>query len=91
MDNDYSENYTFYFNRFDESYDDLWYVDYDSVPFPEIPSFKYYVEGEGFFLFAIKDDCDSDHDEGFEILWFSDELHYFEQQLGYISGILMEG
>ncbi|KPL02054.1 MAG: hypothetical protein AMJ90_06845 [candidate division Zixibacteria bacterium SM23_73_2] len=86
MNIDYSSDYTFYFNRFNKLYKNLSFVNYKSIPYSVGSEFE--VEGEDFFLFAIKDDLDSNHDDGFEILWFSDELEYIKSQLEYTEKLV---
>lgn len=78
MDEDYSENYTTYFARYDELYFDLNYIYEESVYFPTSSRSYYFVAFRG------------DYKEGVWLKWYSDELHYFEQQLEYISRILVE-
>lgn len=79
----YSENYTVYFDIFDEKYKEkfCWINEY-STPLPEPDEV-----GRWEFMFAIESDYDSRHD-GFEVEWYSDELEYIGSQLDFISGII---
>lgn len=79
----YSENYTVYFDIFDEKYKEkLCYINEYSTPLPEPDEV-----GRWEFMFAIESDYD-DHRDGFEVEWYSDELEYIGSQLDFISGVI---
>ena len=79
----YSENYTLYFDIFDEKYKEkLYWINEYSTPLPEPDEV-----GRWEFMFAIESDYDSRRD-GFEVEWYSDELEYIGSQLDFISGVM---
>ena len=81
MNAPYSENYTTYFNIFNEKYKRPFRWIFPTVlPVPDI------ARWDEEYMFAIESDYDSDHNDGFEVEWYSDELEYIESQLDFISG-----
>jgi len=84
MDKTYSENYSFYFQQIDEKYENMTYIGHDSVPY--INQMEDYWKGG--YLFAIESDYDDDHDDGFELEYYTDELEYYQDQISYIQDIL---
>ena len=81
MDKTYSENYSFYFQQIDEKYENMTWLNYRSVPYINQGG---YWEIRDRYLFAFESNYDSDHDEGFELEYYTNELEYYEEQINYI-------
>lgn len=83
MNDPYSENYTVYFNILNEKYKHMWRWLYGRTT----PLIDPDEIGKR-FMFAIESDYDNDHNDGFEVAWYSDELEYIGSRLDFISGLI---